>query len=315
MKKKKIKNIEITKSPLYGLSCINDLLQILGVLNLEEFKSICNASNYNVYQKIKIVDGKKKIRTVEAPNKNLKKIQKKFNKYLQQILTPEYVNAGRKDMSYIKNAMEHIEGNYMLCTDIKKFFPHTNERYLIDFLKNDLKISDEIISLLVELLIYDKHLPTGAPSSPLLTFWCYRNTFNNIYEFSKSLNIKMTLYVDDMTFSSKAQTSRKLLPLIEIELQKVGLKLHRDKIKRFNKKSFKHVTGVCIDKKHKLRVPNQQREEFINMIKGRDLAALNQQEFKRVIGQIQAMQLIEPKIFQSTLNKLLTIKKLKSYSI
>lgn len=307
MKKKIISDCLIEKSALYGLSDITKLLNILGVLSEEKLIKFCDDSNYSVYPIYKTVNGQKKKRIVEAPNKELKKIQSAFVEILQCIVTPAYVHAGRKNMSYIQNAKVHINCNDMLCTDIRKFYPHTKKEYLINFLINDLKITSKLAKILGELLTYKGHLPTGAPSSQLLTFWSYKKTFDNLYEFCKSEDITMTLYVDDMTFSSKTKITNKLLPLIIKEIKKVNLEIHPKKIKRFNNTKYKHVTGVCITKKHELKIPNSKGYEVIEILKkyNNDLDGLTQKDKLKLIGEIRAVQQIEPKKFQKTLEKVL----------
>ena len=307
MKKKIINDCTIDKSALYGLSDISKLLSLLGILSEEKLLAFCDDSNYKVYPTYKLVNGEKKKRIVEAPNKELKKIQSIFNNLLQCIITPSYVHAGRKKMSYIQNAKEHINCNDMLCTDIRKFYPHTKKKFLVDFLINDLKIASNVAKILGELLTYKGHLPTGAPSSQLLTFWSYKKTFDSIYEFCKMEDITMTLYVDDMTFSSKTKISHKLFPFLSKEVKKVYLEIHPEKIRRFNNTKYKHVTGVCITSKHKLKVPNSKGYEVIKMLKNynENFDGLTKKDKLKIIGQIKAIQQIEPKKFQKTLDKII----------
>lgn len=296
-------DIKIEDSVLYNINSLEKLMLILGISSKDEFVELSKNTNYKVYR----IEAKNRL--VEEPLEKLKKVQTKFNKLLQQIITPEYVFAGRKKMNYIKNALAHIDCNDMVCTDIKKFFPNTNRIYTLSFLTEHLKMSKDIAEILTNILTIDGHLPTGAPSSPLLTFWSYRTVFDKIYFFAKNLGITMTIYIDDMTFSSKSKVSSSLIPFVREELIKVGLKLHPDKIKRFKCSKNKHVTGNCINRKHQLIVPNKQREKFINLIKNKELNSLTTEQLASGIGQIKTMQLIEPKIFEPTLKKLLNIYK------
>lgn len=299
-------DIKIGNSSLYNIRR-EDLLLLLGIKNDSILQELTSDNNYSVYT----IQPKNRI--VEEPNKKLKAVQTKFNKLLQRIETPEYVFAGRKKMNYILNAKAHMSCNDMICTDIRKFFPNTNVKYLQNFFENDLKMSPDVAFDISNLLTINGHLPTGAPSSPLLTFWAYKKVFDNIYNYARSLGIKMTLYVDDMTFSSKSKVSSNLIPFIERELLNVGLQLHPEKIKRFKCSICKHVTGVCIDKKHKLRVKNEHRKNLLDILNSKeDITQLTTKQIETCIGMIQSMQLIEPKIFEPTLKKLKDIYKLRS---
>ena len=168
--------IKIEDSSLYSINreC---LFLLLGIKNNDELKTLLSSNNYKVYT----VEPKNRI--IEEPDKKLKNIQTKFNKLLQKIETPPYVFAGRKKMNHILNAKAHIDCNDMICTDIKKFFPHTKIKYLQEFLETNLMFSPDLALDIANLLTINGHLPTGAPSSPLLTFWSYKIVFDKIYDF------------------------------------------------------------------------------------------------------------------------------------
>ena len=297
--------IKIEDSSLYSINreC---LFLLLGIKNNDELKTLLSSNNYKVYT----VGPKNRI--IEEPDKKLKNIQTKFNKLLQQIETPPYVFAGRKKMNHILNAKAHIDCNDMICTDIRKFFPHTKIKYLQKFLETNLKFSPDLALDVANLLTINGHLPTGAPSSPLLTFWSYKIVFDKIYDFATNLGITMTIYIDDMTFSSKSKVSKKLIPFVDAELTKVGLELHPEKLKNFKCSKYKHVTGVCIDRKHRLVVKNEHRNNLLKILNSKDdITQLSTEQIETCIGMIKSMQLIEPKIFEPTLKKLKEIYKLR----
>lgn len=215
-------------------------------------------------------------------------------------------------MNHISNAKAHIDCNDMICADIKKFFPHTKIKYLQEFLETNLKFSPDLALDVANLLTINGHLPTGAPSSPLLTFWSYKIVFDKIYDFATNLGITMTIYIDDMTFSSKSKVSKKLIPFVDAELTRVGLELHPEKLKNFKCSKYKHVTGVCIDRKHSLVVKNEHRDNLLKILNSKDdITQLSTEQIETCIGMIKSMQLIEPKIFELTLKKLKEIYKLR----
>lgn len=306
-----LKDCKIEESILYGLTDLNRLVSLLELSNIDELESLLDDKNYSACYRYKNVNGKKSRRLIEAPNKKLKSTQKIFNKYLQQIITPPYVHAGRKKMSYIKNALEHINCNYMICADIKKFYPHTKKQYLTNFLLNDLKMSKEVAEVISELLTYQNHLPTGAPTSQLLTFWSYKDMFDDIYEYATQKNIKLTLYVDDMTFSSMKNLSYDIVSYIKKCVSRVGLQIHTGaKLAKYKNDEFKKVTGVAIDRKHRLKVINAKREEikFLFSKYSESFENITKRDRKTAINKIRAMQLIESAIFQPSLDKLLKVR-------
>lgn len=301
-------NIKIENSSLYGIDSLNTLILLLGIHGKEELNKLCSVENYNIYH-----TGPKR-RLVEAPNKRLKLIQKKFNNYLQKIETPKYVFTGRKKTNNILNAKVHIDCNDMMCTDIKKFFPSTNIKYVKQFLIKHLKMPEGIADILSKILTVNNHLPTGSPSSVLLTYWSYKDTFDTIHDFTENIGIKMTIYVDDMTFSSKSKISHTLIPFVDKELADVDLTLHPEKIKRYKCSKYKHSTGVCIDKRHQLRIPNKTRKKLIDLIEGKNICDLTTQELEKGMSSIKYMQGIEHKAFQCALEKMKEEYKLRPKS-
>lgn len=297
--------MELEHSPLFGIDSLKSLTLLLNISDEEELDKLCSTENYHIY-----FSGSNK-RLVEAPNDRLKTIQKTFNKYLQKIETPKYVFSGRKKTNNILNAKEHINCNDMICTDVKKFFPSTNIKYVKHFLISHLKMEKKVANILSKLLTVNGHLPTGAPSSVLLTYWAYKETFDKIHDFAERIGLKMTIYVDDITFSSKSKISKILLSYVKKELSNVGLTLHPDKIRRYRCSKYKHTTGVCIDKKHQLRIPNKTRKKLMDLIEGENICDFTTQKLEKIISLIKYMQRIEPKSFQQLLKKVKEEYKLR----
>ncbi len=115
----------------------------------------------------------------------------------------------------------------------------------------------DIASLLTSILTYDNHLPTGAPSSQLLTYWAYKKTFNDIYKKAKSYGILMTLFVDDLTFSSEQPIPQSFKDYVVNRLNSEGLSINKKKTKTFNENQYKKTTGTVISPDNKLLVPNK----------------------------------------------------------
>lgn len=252
----KNKTYSIEKSPLYQLKSRKKLLEMFYVpkYNLLE-KLTLDQSNYKIYN---IQDkNKPKKRKIEEPKDHLKKFHKRFNDLLQRIEVPEFVKAGIKGSCYVDNGRAHINGKYFFCSDIEKFFPNSRKQKVFQFLLYDLQMEADIASLLTSILTYDNHLPTGAPSSQLLTYWAYKKTFNDIYKKAKSYGILMTLFVDDLTFSSEQPIPQSFKDYVVNRLNSEGLSINKKKTKTFNENQYKKTTGTVISPDNKLLVPNK----------------------------------------------------------
>ena len=96
-----------------------------------------------------------------------------------------------------------MQNKYVLCVDIHSFYPSTDDKKVLQFYKNSLKTPNDIAKVLTELTTFNGHLPTGAPTSVILAFFAYAKTFDDIYMKAQELKIDMSVYVDDVTFSSQ----------------------------------------------------------------------------------------------------------------
>lgn len=256
MGKTENKAYSIEKSPLYELKSRKKLLEIFYIRNYKILENLAiNKANYKVYS----IDNKNKPtkRKIEEPKDLLKAFHRRFNALLQRINVPDFVKAGRKGSCYVDNGKAHINGKYFFCSDVEKFFPSSRRQKVFQFLFYDLKMGNDIASLLTNILTFDNHLPTGAPSSQLLTYWAYKKTFNDIYEKALSMDICMTLFVDDLTFSSSKPIPADFKRYVISRLKSEGLSVNKKKTKTYSINQYKKTTGTVISPDNKILVPNK----------------------------------------------------------
>lgn len=143
-----------------------------------------------------------------SPSKERKFFLRRVNRALQTIQTPNYlVSVPRK--SYINNALIHRGNSRYIMLDISNFFPSCSYNMIRNFFISDsgLRMSEDIAAITADLVtVYDKQkkkriVPQGYPTSTLIAFFAYKKMFDELNDFSSSQNIKMTVYVDDLTFS------------------------------------------------------------------------------------------------------------------
>lgn len=258
------KTYNIENSPLYGLNNRKKLLALFYISSYTKLESLAlDESNYKVYN-IQNKNNDKK-RKIEEPKEILKNFHKRFNSLLQRIEVPEFVKAGRKGSCYVDNGKAHVNGKYFYCSDIEKFFPSSRKKNVFQFLFFDLKMGHDIASLLTNILTYDNHLPTGAPSSQILTYWAYRKTFNDIHEKALSMGIIMTLFVDDLTFSSLKPIPKEFKMYVISRLKSEGLTINKSKTKSYKKNQYKKTTGTVISPDNKLLVPNKLQHKIFKL--------------------------------------------------
>jgi len=292
-----IKSYPIEKSPLYRL---RNKKKLASLLNLQEdfFKSVQFASVLD-YKQFEIEKNTKR-RLIQSPGGKLKIIQKRILKLLSRIETPNWLMSGKKGHSYIDNAIVHSKNSYVYTIDIKNFYPSCKEQYIHKMFRSTFQMSPDIAAIMTRIVSHNGVLPTGAPTSPLISFWTYHKNFERLAALlSDQYGIIFSLYIDDMTLSGNKPIPKQVLAYIEIELKKVELRVKRAKTKYYKNKDFKVITGVAINPQGDIKVPNRRRlaviKQFTNM---KTSAAVQVGDKVKILGRIRSARQIESNIFR-----------------
>lgn len=280
---------EIKHCFLYKIKSKKRLASLFGV-NLPDLLENIKHPQYNVFEKN--IRGKK--REIEQPLGILNDIHKKIHRLIRDINMPEWVFSGKKGFSHIDNCLYHFSDKiWVVKTDIKKFYRSAKLEYVFRFFKNTLCMSDDCALLMAKLLTKDGHLPTGSPSSQIVAYWAYSKCFMEINEYASKKSIKMSLFVDDMVFSSDGYISREFVWKIQKMLEGYGLTINKSKTKYYGSRKSKKITGVVISPDGKIKVPN-------NMLKKIDISERKKEktpkEETRYKGLLAAKRQIELKL-------------------
>jgi RNA-directed DNA polymerase len=293
-----IRTYDIDKSPLYRLRNRGKLADLLG-LPLNYFRGDYHAIiRYNVFKKRTGRNNKERI--LQSPDISLKKIQRSMLRYLSRVAIPQWVISGKKGKSYIDNARYHQELPYICTVDIRDFYPSCKRNRIFNMFCKKFKMEPDIAGIMTDLVAFNGGIPTGAPTSQLVAYFTYSDVFERIYEIATRYDVKFSLYVDDITFSSNNPISKAMIYEIERVLKSVGLKLKKNKTKFYGKSDFKTITGVVCYTNSKLKVPNYLRKEIIDGYEEIKRYSGNSFEKRKlsILGKIHAARQIEPDIFQ-----------------
>ena len=171
--------------------------------------------------------------------------------------------SGYKGASYVDNAKYHEGQNFFLLIDIKGFYPSiTKEKIKKSLILQYEQSSDvaEFISNLVSVEQTDnkvRALPTGSTISQNMAFFVNREMFDELYEVAQKNGINMTVYVDDVSFSSKATIPHNFVNTVLHIVKKYGYQIATNKMyygkpkaKNDNAKSRKRldITGTQVTK-------------------------------------------------------------------
>ena len=288
----------LEQSFLFRIRNKRRLAQKLG-LSPSFFNSYDKVIKYSV-SAIPKKDGK--MRTVEAPNEELKAIQKNILKHLDRIFKEPWLISGRKGKSYIDNARVHAGNTYVKTLDIKSFYENCRRSSVYRMFANKFLMAPDLAGVLTDLVVYENHVPTGAPTSQAITYFVFHDAFRAINELALKYECKFTIYVDDITFSGPSPIPKALNAEVEQILRNAGLAIKWKKAKKYSPKQCKLITGVAVDQQGKIKVPNRLRLKILSSIdemkKAKKWTKLKCDKKKEsVLGMIAAARQIEPGIF------------------
>ncbi len=111
------------------------------------------------------------------------------------------------------------------------------------------------------------HLPSGTPTSQILAYLANIDMYDEIIKYTSSQNITCSIYVDDITLSSKKKIYKIQVKRILNIINKYEHKSNLSKTISYGPTDYKKVTGYVISPQHKLVIPNKTRYKIKNTIR------------------------------------------------
>lgn len=239
----------LNQCALYKVGSKRRLAKILGVSVGDLMRLSTDDGNFEVFeleaQVCEFTGTTRKARWVQNPVPDLKAVLARIAKLLSRIQSPEYCHGATPGRSYRSNAQTHVDARSIATFDLKNFFPSTTAKQVFGFFHKELQCASDVAGLLTDLCTFKRALPTGAPSSPILAYWANRSLFDTVDRRGKVLQLKLSVYVDDITLSGDT-IPRSLTDQVEGIVKSHGHKLSGNKTKIFGPGRPKHVTGVVI---------------------------------------------------------------------
>ena len=204
-------------------------------------------------------------RTIQAPEKDLKDIQKCLNFILSELWHPHDCAHGfTHGRSVVSGASMHVGHNYVFNTDIKDFFPSITLKRVRSALKT-MGLPESTASFIAELATLpsaaanagavsagDCVLPQGAPTSPILSNIVCGKMDIRLMGLAKRFGLTYTRYADDMTFSSPhnvyqedGEFMKELLRIVSDN----GFSLNTSKTRLMKRGARQEVTGLTVSSK------------------------------------------------------------------
>lgn len=287
----------VLSNPLKELNSKRRLSELLLMKHsISGLKKLGDDNNYKVFYQEKLNSfGQIRRREIHEPKLVLKRIHSRLNKLLTRRLFPYYLHSGIKKRSYKTNAEVHKGAKYLVNIDIRSYYDSCTIDKVYKFFKDDLNQSSDVAHILSKITTFKGHVPTGSPVSQILAYLCSSDMFSEIESYCSRFQVKFTIYVDDITFSSKKNISTSFINEVIKIIRKHGFDINKKKLKKYNSSSVKEVTGVMI-RDEALYVPNKRKKKIFDLIeqKGCD---------RRVFGRLTEVAHIEGEFSLKTLRK------------
>ncbi|WP_192357301.1 retron Ec67 family RNA-directed DNA polymerase/endonuclease [Mesorhizobium mediterraneum] len=215
-------------------------------------------------------------RTIKAPHKALKAVQKRLAQDLlmiEQQLEATRVKRSdcilahgfKKKLSIMTNGENHRHRRYVFNIDLKDFFPTINfGRVRGFFMKHkSFELQESVATILAQIACHNNQLPQGSPCSPVISNLIASVLDIRLNELAHQYNCTYTRYADDITFSTSEQNFPTAIgrrdvgsvnlweagPKLLKTIQRAGFELNPTKTRMQHSYSRQEVTGVVVNQK------------------------------------------------------------------
>ncbi|MEH2449931.1 reverse transcriptase family protein [Nostoc sp.] len=228
------------------------------LLRISQIKLKSLTKTEHLYVERDIFDPKRgKSRRFEKPRQDLKRVQRQIEDLLKRIKVPNYIHAPAKGRSYISNAKAHVNAIEVCMLDIEKYFPSTLAKHVYWFFRTEMKCSSDVAGILTKLSTFKDHLPTGSPSSPILSYFAHIDMWEAIKEIVDLANCTLSVYIDDVTISGD-HIPGELIWQVKKLFHRFGLRSNKKKEKYYIGKNSYEITGIVATNEGELKIPNRQ---------------------------------------------------------
>lgn len=244
---------------VHALKRLKRIDQLGSLLRLDPFRLNYHL-NKPIYFVFQIPKKKGGLRKIQSPNEELKMMQQKLNRFLQAMyfeIKPSSVHGFVINPLDIEsaygihsNAKAHVGKKHILNLDIQNFFSSISAKQVkTALMKAPFNFCEESANLITLLGSYEKKLPTGAPTSPVLSNIACYNFDKELETFAIGHNLTYTRYVDDLTFSSDTRIPDESLTKLRELISRHGFALNEKKFRLQSNKSKQTVTGLVVNQK------------------------------------------------------------------
>ena len=250
-----------------------------------------------------------KTRPIDNPCGELKEIQRRINRsLLRPICFPTNILGAVPKRSILDNAELHLKAALLVTIDVKSCFPSVTNVHVYRVWRNFLGCSIDVATILTELTTFNRHLPQGAATSPLLANLFIWMIDDPIREACDVRSVTYSTWIDDLAFSGTY--SRELIPVIAKVLQGQGLKISRTKVRIMGPREVKVLTGTRLGGTS-IRASKERLSRVRSGIQKLELQLVRREDQVRfidgLVGQLGYIERLNPKDSRSLVSSLAAI--------
>jgi RNA-directed DNA polymerase len=212
------------------------------------------------------------MRLIRAPIPPIKAAQRRLVCILEHRgggVTP-YAHAYVRRRSVLSMAAPHVGRAVVVKIDVKDFFNSIDTMMTFNALAQA-RTDDCVIDAVSRLSFDDRRLPTGAPTSPILSNIYAAQFLDHIiaaickkwrthsWRSPRIDSIAYTRYADDIVLSSNYRRLSEIIPVIRHALRCAGLTMNEDKVRVLRQRNSQVVCGVVVNKSMGTRRPRRNR--------------------------------------------------------
>lgn len=243
----------------FNLVCSTSILRVLytkyDIINKGE----------QTFHKFKLTSKNGKVRDIVAPHEDMKTVLRELNSFLQNVYDSRNTGiqiAYKKGNNVKTGALKHKNNKYVFNMDLKDFYPSCKrelvKKYTSFLFKNSYNrkfLEDEFL----DTILIDDGLFIGSPISGTLANVIISKPISYLNAICNKSNITLTVYADDISFSSEKFLSEKFVnEIIQEAFAKYGLdtyfSLNQKKAIGYSG-SRRKITGVAINDSDEVTVP------------------------------------------------------------
>lgn len=254
-----------------------DLADLLGIkLGMLTF-AIYGTPEANRYSSFKIAKKYGGEREICAPTKDLKLIQGRLSKLLQDCVEEINTANGHKEdgkhfglahgfkrnHTIMTNGRVHVNRRFVFNADLHDFFGMINFGRVRGFFLKDKNFSlhPEVATTIAQIACFNNKLPQGSPCSPVISNLLAHPLDIRLAKLSAKIGITYSRYADDLTFSTNLPVFPSAIalsidshewiigPKLESVVTSSGFSFNPTKTRLQYRDSHQEVTGLTVNRK------------------------------------------------------------------